>query len=716
VSNPSRPQTPANAHAAVGVAPAGPASTLSRELADFLIELSIALHKHAIYPAGHPLLTAAVDKVTRNLWALLQERPVLSIGIARRQLIIEGVATDPNHPLLQELASKLHKHHLGAVKFSSGIDREELRDALATVAVDAGRIERPLGLDSEEVSGRWQHVRLFPLTYDKLELLDEKPSDDAKDNEGQMKSGRAAQLWVGMARAALAADSTGSDTEKALEPTTVAKAIDEHSREVAYDQVIVGYMLQIADELKAAKGAEGAALQKRISKMLGSLQPETLQRLLEMGGDTNQRRKFVLDASQGMTVDAVVELVKAAATAEKQTISHSLVRLFSKLAKHADDSSDKTRRMLADNSLRENVVRLLNEWSLDDPNPGAYGAVLEEISRSAPVGTNRAGISLVCEPERIVQMGLEVGVLGPRVEHAIDMMLKQHALPRLLDILDMAPDPALVDGVWGHLEAADTLRTVLAEPRIDFPLTERIVKRMRLAAIQPLLDALEVADETKTRERMMDLLATIGDDVGPYIVERLPSARAALQREFLVALGRLSALPQGFDPREYLRHPEPVVRREAVRLMLKDPATRDQTLISALSDPDDRTVFLALTAAAEHCPPAAVSVIRGRVDRGELDASLRALGIRAVAGTRSSEMLPWLLTRVVARTKWLRRRKLANKTPEMMAALGALAAYWKTDERAKDVIAMAEKSRDPDVRQATTSSARISTAIRVTPS
>ena len=101
MSNPSRPVTPASAHAAVGTAPAAAASTLSRELADFLVELSIALHKHAIYPAGHPLLTSAVDKVTRNLWALLQERPVLSIGIARRQLIIEGVATDPNHPLLQ---------------------------------------------------------------------------------------------------------------------------------------------------------------------------------------------------------------------------------------------------------------------------------------------------------------------------------------------------------------------------------------------------------------------------------------------------------------------------------------------------------------------------------------------------------------------------------------------------------------------------------------
>ena len=33
---------------------------LSRELADFLIELSIALHKNAIYPEGHPLLAGAV--------------------------------------------------------------------------------------------------------------------------------------------------------------------------------------------------------------------------------------------------------------------------------------------------------------------------------------------------------------------------------------------------------------------------------------------------------------------------------------------------------------------------------------------------------------------------------------------------------------------------------------------------------------------------------
>ena len=34
----------------------GESAALSKELSDFLLELSIGLHKNAIYPAGHPLL------------------------------------------------------------------------------------------------------------------------------------------------------------------------------------------------------------------------------------------------------------------------------------------------------------------------------------------------------------------------------------------------------------------------------------------------------------------------------------------------------------------------------------------------------------------------------------------------------------------------------------------------------------------------------------
>src|SRR5258708_16486497 len=92
-------------------------AALSRELADFLIELSIALHKHAMYPEGHPSLAPAAASVTRRAEHLFENRATLALGVARQQLVIEGVATDPKNPLLAELARRLHRHHLAALTF-----------------------------------------------------------------------------------------------------------------------------------------------------------------------------------------------------------------------------------------------------------------------------------------------------------------------------------------------------------------------------------------------------------------------------------------------------------------------------------------------------------------------------------------------------------------------------------------------------------------------
>jgi hypothetical protein len=60
-------------------APAPPASrpsvaTLSRELSDFLVEFSITLNKHVIYPLKHPLLDIAIDGVAHRLALLFVKR------------------------------------------------------------------------------------------------------------------------------------------------------------------------------------------------------------------------------------------------------------------------------------------------------------------------------------------------------------------------------------------------------------------------------------------------------------------------------------------------------------------------------------------------------------------------------------------------------------------------------------------------------------------
>src|SRR4051812_5252924 len=181
------------------------------------------MQKHAIYPPKHPLLQMAVDGVMRKVALLLVDRESLSIGIARRQLIIEGVGTDPEHPLLKELAGRLHKHNLGAIKFNQGVTREELTDALATIAVDAGGPGGPIGAKAEELSEQWNNVKLFPLNYERLELVYE-----GTDLEGEerIKKGagnpRAAQLWVGMARAAMMMDEGAELDSDSMNPLVVA--------------------------------------------------------------------------------------------------------------------------------------------------------------------------------------------------------------------------------------------------------------------------------------------------------------------------------------------------------------------------------------------------------------------------------------------------------------------------------------------------------------
>ncbi|HEX8673609.1 MAG TPA: hypothetical protein VF710_17065 [Longimicrobium sp.] len=124
---------------AVPPAPASPAEkiALPRELANFLIELAIALQSHGVYPAGHPFLVRSADAVMRRLDGLFLDRDSVSFGVARQQLVIEGVATDPNNPVLSGLAGRLHRHRVGAVTMGRGARAEEVSAFLALLSSEA---------------------------------------------------------------------------------------------------------------------------------------------------------------------------------------------------------------------------------------------------------------------------------------------------------------------------------------------------------------------------------------------------------------------------------------------------------------------------------------------------------------------------------------------------------------------------------------------------
>src|SRR6185369_8827432 len=168
---------------------------LSRELSAFLIEFSIALHKHAIYPVGHPSLEPAAARVTERAERLLEDRPTLAFGVARYQLIIDGVATDPNQPVLRRLAETLHRHHLGAMSILSGVEIGEIGGALDALASEVGPEVQPLGLAPAGRLPDWPHVRLHPLTLERLELIDDAAPADGSGGQVAGRAHSSGSAW-----------------------------------------------------------------------------------------------------------------------------------------------------------------------------------------------------------------------------------------------------------------------------------------------------------------------------------------------------------------------------------------------------------------------------------------------------------------------------------------------------------------------------------------
>lgn len=697
-------------------------ATLARELADFLVELSIALHKHAIYPPGHPLVHSAANGVRLRLETLLHDRTTLSLGVARQQLVIEGVATDPDHPLLRDLATRLYRQHLGAIRFNKGVTTYEVAGFLSTVAADPSRMDQPLGLGPREALREWKHVRLFPLTYGHLELVDEEESAEHVTADGRSRGSsanvaqsRAAQLWIGLARAAMAAESeekpSAEQQDAQHDPVIVAKAIDEHQREVAYDQVIVGYLLQIAQELRSSGGTDNLALSRRVSQLVNSLSPETLRELMRMGGDAGQRKRFVLDAAQGMALDAVLDLVKAAGESSNGGISQSLLRLLSKLAVHAEHGA-LTMRPVADVALREHVGELLSGWDLEEPMPRTYRLLLDRISSANPVFAPTEHATLY-EALRVAMMSLETGSAGTMVWDAVDEVVSRGGLKDIIAQLDAAPEDRreVVDAFWRHLASDDTVRRELQRAKPEFAVVDRLVSRLQLSSADALLDALEAAEERTTRWKLMEQIIRLGPEVGVKVAERIPGAHWFVQRNLLLLIGRLPAWPPGFSPLPYATHLQWHVRREALKLMLKEPSMREQALYAGLVDADARVVHMTLLAAAESSPRGVAPLLRDLLTKAEpLDADSRALALRALAPLQTHETVETLLRFVLGGRSIMGKPKLAPKTPEMLAALGGLATHWKNDQRALSVLMLAARSGDADVRAVIMPGKRMSTA------
>lgn len=665
--------------------------SLSRELSVFLVQFSVALHKYGTYPKGHPVIGQASNAVFAGVTTLLNTRDSLAIGVARDQLIVDGAATDPDNAVLRELAQRLHRHQMGVIELKSGIEPEELFEFLLTVSAEANRQEMPFGLRPAEELERWPHIEIAPFTIEHLEIGEgagEKPEES-----------RMSQLWLGLASAALRKSRAGDSVEH--DPEQIATAINASHSDAAYDRIIVGYLQELGRELRRREGESYSQLQSRVVQLLSGLDQQTVARLLSVGGDLATRHDLVADFASSLPVKAVLSLVQAAAQAKQQTISHSLLRMLTKLADHADQG-ETTIKARADETFRVAVNDLLADWSLDDPNPEAYTQVLDQLSLPAAAPTEREETAHVSEAPRLLRMALELDVVGEAVSHAIRGLVGEGRLEEVVQVLDEAPQGSTAsNAVWDRLVEPATLQDVLRHGEANVDAVEKVLDRAGEAAIGPILDALAVTDSRALRHRLLNALTAQGAKAGPPAMARLAGAEWYVQRNLLIVLGALPEWPPDFTPEPWAESADGRVRREALKLMVQGtqrPELRPRGVALSLADDDDAIMRMGLAAALEACPPNVEAVLAQRMEHD--DSEVRVLAIRVLGTLRSKRARDLLLAQALARKKWWRRTRLNAPSPEVIAAVRGLATTWARHPEAAIVLTLAAKSAVPEIRAA----------------
>jgi hypothetical protein len=294
-------------------------------------------------------------------------------------------------------------------------------------------------------------------------------------------------------------------------------------------------------------------------------------------------------------------------------------------------------------------------------------------------------------------MGFEIETFGDPVWRALTAMVAADDIRPLLAILDAAQDGWMRDAIWRQVATPDVLYRQMDRESVDLDVVERLVTRMGLSAAPALLDAPETADE-RDAAAYVEMIVRMGPDVAGIVGARADGARAPQLRVLISILTKLGVTPPGFDVASYTRHPDAAVRREAFRALIRDGASRDEMIATALGDNDERIVRMALGAAMTNCPAAAAQALIARAGDTTLSADLRALGIRAAASHKSPETLAFLISATTTKRRFLRRSALAAPTPEMLAALGGLATHWSREAGAVEILEMAAKSNDREIR------------------
>lgn len=665
----------------VGVPGSGPT-------ADLLVELALAAHRFAMYPADHPSLETAAESTVRSAARVLGERGSVVIGAREGVLRVDSIPVDRTNALFSDLASRLEEHQIGAIVLRRGVTVDEIRNMLDAISRMAESPEGALGVRSAVERPGWEHVLLQPVGYEFLH---------ARGGAG------------GGGASGGSLDQMESEFERALESEDGPAA--------------VAWLSSLVEELGWDRSGRADRARTRLGDRVEQLGIGAWSSMIQKAEDEfvhgepapanaglrfrPARRLAVAISRASLPLDATARLSIALSRLPEPPVTPGLARAVARLgalAHQAESSGTEEEARAAVLGVLERAVVLAAGVSTDiEPArwKGAGG------STSTTARSPRAPLSRT-EAVRVVDLCFQVDRGGRVLERALARLVRSGDLTEVIGLLEDAPGESRVAStVEEELFTPERLRLLLSGDDVETSSLSAMVNRMGDSALDALFDRLAGSESRRIRSKIFDRLTAMGERVSGTVMNYLEDPPWFVQRNMLALLQRMPTLPTGFSPLHHLDHEDFRVRREAFPLALRVPEARDEALSKALGDDDERIVRMALLELQDSVPEPVVRVL---VRWGLLEPrfpELTSLAIRALGRSRHPDARSALVgycmrvfDEAVSGRSITGDPDASSHDQTLVAAVTALSTEWSGHPEVVPLLERARNASDPQVRQA----------------
>ncbi len=687
-------------------------------LVAFLTRLHVALNRRRTYGPTHPMVVRTEEEALVALDGVLNTRSTFTIGVAKRDLMLNGLPLTGSANVSRELAARLHRRGVGALTFHAGVDLERLQSLMAWLALDpkSESDDDAAAAETPNITG----IIIGRLAYDALMMGE---ADRAADESvialwqalAQIASdGTGRQYGFGAARSSEMVAASGDD-ESAF---NVLLREEEHVTDIAQSlQALVSqpeFARRTAVALMnlAAQGAQAppelrARIGERLHSVIARLGDSSFAPIIRGLGQRAEQQQFMLQVVDVLPVLAVSNWLQVAASATEQQLSHHLLRLMTKLSQHTVNK----REGVTDATFRNAAKELVEGWVLSDPNPDEHIRLLDRIALvnegmvQSLGSTSEVDISTHTEATRVVQMALEIDLVGDDALAAAIIVVENGNLPFLLDWLTEAGDTVSARTLRAQLMAPGAVLKLLKENPVDEPAARALLQAIDITMADTLLEALAKAESREARAVILERLRSFGEPLRATLIARLDGASWFFARNLLGMLRDLIVGQKGNTDvgsmLRFLDHENPMVRVEAVRMLLDVDAVRDAAIRRGLLDADERVAatvldfvdsFLAapLEGRRRSLSIGATGHLVKFVDLSKHSVGLRVTALRAAAVSGAPSVRDWLLSRVVTRSTFLRRPVLAKPSLLNATALNALQRHYADDPLVAPALALGQ--------------------------